>query len=39
MRLPFTTNIDVNGAKIDMNAICKMYLEMLEASIEAGNIS
>lgn len=36
--IPFTTSTDVNGAKIDMNAICKMCLEMLEASIEAGNI-
>ena len=37
--IPFTSQIEINGAKDNMDAICKTYLEMLEANVEAGNIS
>lgn len=36
--IPFTTAMEINGAKIDMQGMCKLSLEMLEASVEAGNI-
>lgn len=36
--IPFSTTIDIDGAKIDMDCICKLNLEMLESSIEAGNV-
>lgn len=36
--IPFSTSIDIDGAKIDMMCMCKMYLEMIEASVEAGNV-
>lgn len=37
--IPFTSQIEISGAMDNMDAITKVYLEMLEASVEVGNIS
>lgn len=37
--IPFTSQIEISGAMDNMDAISKVYLEMLEASVEVGNIS
>lgn len=37
--LPFTTNIQVDGAKIDMQSIAKASLESIEAAVEANTIA
>lgn len=37
--IPFTAQIEISGAKDHMDALCKACLEMLDASVEAGNIS
>lgn len=36
--LPFTTTVEVPGAKINMNCIAKVSLESVEAAIEANTI-
>lgn len=36
--IPFTTVCDLKGIKSDMNAICKVQLENLDATIEANTI-
>lgn len=36
--IPFTSGIDIPGAKINMNCVSKVYLENIDADIEAGNI-
>ncbi|MEG0774400.1 SPOCS domain-containing protein [Clostridium sp.] len=37
--IPFTSQIEINGAKDYMDALSKVNLEMLEANVEVGNIS
>lgn len=37
--IPFTSTVDIPGAKIDMNSIAKVDLDNLEASIEANTIA
>ncbi len=37
--IPFNCSVDMPGSKIDMQCITKAYLESIEASIEANNIS
>lgn len=37
--IPFSCGVDVSGAKIDMECTTKVYLENLEAGIEAGTIA
>lgn len=37
--IPFTCNVDIAGAKIDMESIVKVNLESLEANVEAGTIA
>lgn len=37
--IPFNCNVDVAGAKIDMECIVKAHLENLEAVVEAGTIA
>lgn len=36
--IPFSIALDLKGAKIDMHCITRLYLEMLEVTVEAGNI-
>jgi len=37
--IPFTCGAEILGAKINMNSVCKLSLENINADIEAGNIS
>lgn len=37
--IPFTCAIEMAGTKINMNCVCKAYLESIDVDIEAGNIS
>lgn len=37
--IPFSCNVDVPGAKIDMDCIVRVYLESLEAFVEANTIA
>lgn len=38
-QIPFSTAVDVEGAKIDMQSLCRIALEDIEAEIQGGNIS
>lgn len=37
--IPFTSTVDIPGAKIEMNSIAKVDLDNLEASVEANTIA
>ncbi len=37
--VPFVCNVDIQGAKIDMNCVAKLFLESIEAVVEAGTIA
>ncbi len=37
--IPFSTSVDIPGCKIDMQCLCKLFVESIEASIEANTIA